>query len=532
MTGKVLNGGTWEYQWTAENRLSSVSKNLFPVASMRYDEAGQRIQKIYSPPGEPRVITTYIGKIYEKRTYADGSPERHTLHLYGNGQLLMSWTRSGNIQTAANDSHGWRAEIAAASLYSPWSMRGAGRKLAHFGRAWRKHPAFVPASRLAGFFALSAIVFWGLLRRPTRHARRLRLATVSVLLVFGGAGQWTAARPMSGSTTSGPGIGKFYYHRNHVNSSAVITDVKGNEVSRLNYLPFGEVSQANSTGADVVTSKYTGQESDEEFGLYYYNARYYDPSIGRFISADSIVPHPTNAQSYNRYSYTENNPVSRIDPSGHGGCGPSDLGPYCPSDYEGVWGAGFQIGWGAAPSQQQVQQPGPARAAAPTNVTLPTEPSNNPDGVQGVVPATGLSQAEKERLFPGLRKRSPWFTIGKRRPQWVPGERISCGLFCSITVVPAHPAEVPSRLNPNQILALGPEARADYLYMMGVGHKAMGPKEAWLGISIAATPLNFAAGGGGLASEALAGDLSLEVAAASGATETLASDASMLWVSV
>ena len=128
-----------------------------------------------------------------------------------------------------------------------------------------------------------------------------------------------------------------------------------------------------------------------------------------------------------------------------------------------MWGAGFPIGWGADYSQQQVQQRSPARAAAPTNVTLPTEPSNNPDGVHTVVPATGLSQAEKERFFPGLRKRSPWFTLGKQQPQWAPGERISCGFFCSITVVPAHPYEVPGRPNLNQIVGMGPEARADYL---------------------------------------------------------------------
>jgi len=54
-------------------------------------------------------------------------------------------------------------------------------------------------------------------------------------------------------------------------------------------------------------------------GLYYYNARYYDPTIGRFISADTIVPNPTHAQALNRYSYCLNNPLRYIDPSGHNG---------------------------------------------------------------------------------------------------------------------------------------------------------------------------------------------------------------------
>ena len=56
------------------------------------------------------------------------------------------------------------------------------------------------------------------------------------------------------------------------------------------------------------------------FGLIYMNARYYLPEIGRFISPDSIVPDPQNPQSYNRYSYTRNNPVNFTDPTGHREC--------------------------------------------------------------------------------------------------------------------------------------------------------------------------------------------------------------------
>ncbi len=62
--------------------------------------------------------------------------------------------------------------------------------------------------------------------------------------------------------------------------------------------------------------KFTGQRLDGT-GLYYYNARYYDPLIGRFISPDTIIPDPSNPQSFNRYSYCLNNPLKYIDPNGH-----------------------------------------------------------------------------------------------------------------------------------------------------------------------------------------------------------------------
>jgi RHS repeat-associated protein len=59
-----------------------------------------------------------------------------------------------------------------------------------------------------------------------------------------------------------------------------------------------------------------GQRLDAT-GLYYYNARYYDPMIGRFISPDIIVQSPANPQTLNRYSYCLNNPLKYRDPSGH-----------------------------------------------------------------------------------------------------------------------------------------------------------------------------------------------------------------------
>ena len=61
---------------------------------------------------------------------------------------------------------------------------------------------------------------------------------------------------------------------------------------------------------------FTGQRLDRT-GLYYYNARYYDPEIGRFISADTLAPDPYNPQSRNKYTYCFNNPLKYNDPSGN-----------------------------------------------------------------------------------------------------------------------------------------------------------------------------------------------------------------------
>ena len=84
----------------------------------------------------------------------------------------------------------------------------------------------------------------------------------------------------------------------------------------MEYLPFGEVKVR--TGSDPVHHTFTGHEEDLETSLIYANARYYDPVIGRFITADPTVQRPSDPQDLNRYAYARNNPVRFIDPSGYG----------------------------------------------------------------------------------------------------------------------------------------------------------------------------------------------------------------------
>jgi RHS repeat-associated protein len=60
-----------------------------------------------------------------------------------------------------------------------------------------------------------------------------------------------------------------------------------------------------------------GQRAEAGFRLMDYNARYYDPYLNRFISADTVVPNPGDPQDLNRYAYAGNNPVRYTDPTGH-----------------------------------------------------------------------------------------------------------------------------------------------------------------------------------------------------------------------
>lgn len=69
----------------------------------------------------------------------------------------------------------------------------------------------------------------------------------------------------------------------------------------------------------VTTRGYTGHEMIDTVGLVHMNGRVYDPILGRFLSADTFIQAPEYTQSFNRYSYVINNPLSATNPVA--GCG-------------------------------------------------------------------------------------------------------------------------------------------------------------------------------------------------------------------
>jgi RHS repeat-associated protein len=111
----------------------------------------------------------------------------------------------------------------------------------------------------------------------------------------------------------------YYYHEDDLNSSTALSSggSSGSQIEVNAYYPFGRVMTANPQASFKISRQFTGQVKDDDTGLYYYNARYYDPLLGRFIQADTIIPDLGNPQSYNRYSNCLNNPLSYNDPSGH-----------------------------------------------------------------------------------------------------------------------------------------------------------------------------------------------------------------------
>ena len=102
-----------------------------------------------------------------------------------------------------------------------------------------------------------------------------------------------------------------YLHGDHLGSTSVTS---GANISTQTYYAYGAVRTASGTLPTDYT--FTGQKIDASAGLMYYNARYYDAALGRFIQPDRILPNLYDPQQLNRYTYTRNNPLRYTDPSG------------------------------------------------------------------------------------------------------------------------------------------------------------------------------------------------------------------------
>ena len=102
-------------------------------------------------------------------------------------------------------------------------------------------------------------------------------------------------------------------HTDHLGSTVLTTNQGNAVVSNERYFAYGRTRYG---GIGVTDHRFTGQKRDGT-GLQYYNARYYDPELGQFLSPDTLVPDPSNLFDYNRYLYTRGNPMRYTDSSDH-----------------------------------------------------------------------------------------------------------------------------------------------------------------------------------------------------------------------
>ena len=140
------------------------------------------------------------------------------------------------------------------------------------------------------------------------------------IFVFGGTGvvaSMTAQESGSPIILPGlPGVGTFYEYADRIRTTQIQTDSAGAVTTAVAYSPFGEISSV--TGPDTIQQKFSGKAWDADLQLYYFGARYYDPVLGRFITADDrLGARLGRPDALHRYAYGLNDPINSFDPLGH-----------------------------------------------------------------------------------------------------------------------------------------------------------------------------------------------------------------------
>ena len=106
---------------------------------------------------------------------------------------------------------------------------------------------------------------------------------------------------------------QFYYHPDHLGSSSYITNLDGEVSQHIEYVPFGEVFIEERNNTWNTPYLFNAKEFDEETGMYYYGARYYEPRLSLWMSVD---PKAADAPDWTSYRFCFNNPIRYTDPDG------------------------------------------------------------------------------------------------------------------------------------------------------------------------------------------------------------------------
>jgi RHS repeat-associated protein len=121
-----------------------------------------------------------------------------------------------------------------------------------------------------------------------------------------------------------------FLHHDHLGSLVSASNASGTEIGSTRYAAYGTPRSGVGTNPSGLPSDrlFTGQIRDlGNDAFYFFKVRYYDATIGKFQTADSVVPGACNPQALNRYSYSVNNPLKYVDPTGHDFTYGSDVEP-------------------------------------------------------------------------------------------------------------------------------------------------------------------------------------------------------------
>ena len=362
--------------YDAENRMTMAADNTGQTSRYTYDADGRRVRVQVASSQEKWHVYGFDGELLAEypATAAASAPEKE--YGYRNGELLVTATGRFNVALAAN---GAVASASSAHTCCGFSTTGAinGNNRGPWGNGegWNdatenQVPDWIQVD-FAGSKTIDEINVFSLHDNYTQENTPTETQTFSLygLLAFdvqywngiswttipGGSvtgnnkvwrkftfspittskirvwinavpDAWSRVVEIQAFGTSAGGEKVQWLVPDHLGTPRIILDQTGDltNVKRHDYLPFGEELFAGTGGrtvahgysGDGVRQHFTSKERDRETGLDYFIARYYSSNQGRFTSFDPGSFVPADPQSWNRYLYTQNNPLKFTDPTG------------------------------------------------------------------------------------------------------------------------------------------------------------------------------------------------------------------------
>ena len=298
------------FRWDEENRLLALSQDGY-VSHYFYDASGERTVKMHG--GNAAVFVN--GRMDDRRAAAlsfsayfnpyfsihDGT--RFTKHLYIGSERVASMT--GELDTdygdVANNNikpAGVNVHVYANDLHITYEDRCAAMRDSIEGNY--------------AYFKLPSGLDWS-----GTQPRSLSLPCHGDGAEAGGGPTFRGQGGGAGNAYPQDYGMIWYFHKDHLGSTTLVTDGGGSISQQVEYLPYGEVFlEKLSTDQNVnyfTPNKFNGKELDEETGLYYYGARYMNPRLSIWYATDPLEDNYPNVSSY---AYCAGNPINCIDRKG------------------------------------------------------------------------------------------------------------------------------------------------------------------------------------------------------------------------